>query len=226
MDGGELENLGEWQLADYKGELLAELGKEVHQAAQFHCDELRRQAKYRAIAYNEAGEQCHQFTMSQLPEPMEGEAPPASMDLDEPSAAGLAAQAMRHQERQFSLIMPAYERIIRSLQEQLVHKDEVIAKMQKRDEKLSELAREMYERGPDQEAQEQRAQRIDRTLEVLIEKVLPAGLMEVGLLPSGFTVDGDTSKLETTPEKLAAEIAAKQGAAEGGNGKAKAGDAG
>lgn len=191
IDDAEAEDLGDWQLSDYEGDLIKDLAAELADCAQSDVDERGGSRKYRVIGYDAEDTIAYKWQMRMTAEPQgdssgNGHAdPPPSLELDEPTAQGLLAQAMRHQERQFSVCMASQERIVRSLQAQLDARDRRIAQLEARELEVIETLRMLRLQSGDP-ASERNADRIDRALTLITEKFLPAAGVQLGFLPEGF----------------------------------------
>lgn len=190
IDDAEAEDLGDWQLSDYEGELIKDLATELADSAQADVDERGGSRKYRVIGYDAEDTIAYKWQMRMQAQPDQSSNghhndPPPNLELDEPTAQGLLAQAMRHQERQFSVCMASQERIVRSLQAQLDARDRRIAQLESRELEVIETLRMLRLQGSDPTA-ERNADRIDRALTLITEKFLPAAGVQLGFLPEGF----------------------------------------
>ena len=196
IDGTDAEDLGEWKVGDYLGDLAGDLAVELHQCGQYDADEAGGARKYRCVGRDAEGIQVHQWAM-RFTAAKTAEGGP-TLELDEPSQAGLLAQVMRHQERQFTATMSSQERILRSLHEQLEIRDRRIAQLEKRELEVIEMFRAARLATVDDTSGERTANRIDKAITLITDKVLPAIGIQTGLLPEGFTVDGDPAELKQT----------------------------
>lgn len=195
IDGAQHDDLGEWKVADFLGDLAKDLAQELHDCGQFDTDERGGSRKYEVVARDAESTQVHKWAMRFTAS--EDTAGP-SLELDEPSQAGLLAQVMRHQERQFTATMSSQERILRSLHEQLEVRDKRIAQLEKRELEVIEMYRTARLATDDDGSSERNSNRIDKVISLLTEKVLPAVGIQVGLLPEGFTPEGDPAELKQT----------------------------
>ncbi len=208
IDDSETEDIGSWSLSDYEGDQLKDLATELGQAAQFDVDERGGSRKYRGVAYTDDDQVAYKWQMRMQAERQDddGDArrdPAPTLELDEPTAQGLLAQAMRHQERQFSVCMSSQERIIRSMQDQLVARDKRIEALERDQLAVIETLRALRLNNLEGVGSERTADRIDKTLQLLTEKFLPAAGIQLGFLPEGFdpqkSVEHLTQKLLSPP---------------------------
>lgn len=195
IDGSDAEDLGEWKVGDYLGDMAKDLARELHECGQFDTDERGGSRKYRCVGRSADSTQVHQWAM-RFSAATEGDAP--SLDIDEASQAGLLAQVMRHQERQFTATMSSQERILRSLHEQLEVRDKRIAQLEKRELEVIEMYRNARLATAEDNGVERNADRVDRAIALITDKFLPAVGIQVGILPEGFKTDGDPDELKQT----------------------------
>ena len=73
-----------------------------------------------------------------------------------------------------------------------------IAQLEKRELEVIEMFRAARLATVDDTSGERTANRIDKAITLITDKVLPAIGIQTGLLPEGFTVDGDPAELKQT----------------------------
>ena len=215
IDDAEAEPLGEWTVSDYEGDLLKDLATEIYQCAQFDVDERRGQRRYRVLANDDNEKEVYRWTMRMEAADDKSEAAAntdkqgsPTMELDEPTAQGLLAQAMRHQERQFTVCMASQERIVRSLQDQLTSRDKRIQQLEGREVEVMETLRALRLNNLEGLGAERTADRIDKALTLLTEKFLPAAGIQLGILPEGFDTSKPLDQLKQVMLKPAADTSA------------------
>lgn len=191
VDGGE-EVLGEWDKADEPA--INTLAEAVVESAQMHCDEMQTSCRYRVRALDKEGKSQLATTMRQQPEGAiaGGE---AMRNLEDASAGGITAQAIRHTEAMTQMLVRAFAQILNVQGAQVDQLQKALGMYQKREGEMLELARTLATTTEDSVAKERNADRLDRFAEVVTEKLGPAVLKEIGLLPADFGKAADVVKL-------------------------------
>jgi hypothetical protein len=188
LDGAEGEKLGAWTFADYEGKSkLKELGEEIFDAAQGQADEDGRSRKFKLVIYNNEDDIVPGgFGMIQHAE-SEG----VGTSDDDASAEGIVRQSIRHTERMFELTHKANEQTMRVMADQIEVLTRRVIALEKRETQVTELARSLYEQGENSQQKELFYNRVDRSLGILAEDIMPAIGKELGILPENFKLGRD-----------------------------------
>lgn len=191
LDGSQGEQIGEWRVKNYEHK-LSELGEEIYETAQGHTDEELRAKKFKVICFNDSDVSVGSWTMQQIPV-FDGK---TGLLDEEASPEGMVRQAIRHNEQMFLLTQKANERVLTTLMDQCELLNKRITSMEKRQDEVTELARILYVHGEDREKKDMWMNRIDHSLRILSEEVLPAACKEFGILPKNFKLGRDLSEYE------------------------------
>jgi len=192
VDGGE-EQLGEWDAVE-STEILG-LCTTIVECAQQHCDEMGQGCRYKCAGFDKEGKSVLVSTLRQQPEgavAFEG-----MRNLEDASSAGVTAQAIRHTEAMTQMLVRAFGQILNVQASQVDQLQRTVAMFQKREGDMMELARSMATQSEDAVSKERNADRWDKLAEILGDKVGPAVLKEMGLLPETFGGAAEVVKLAT-----------------------------
>lgn len=178
LDGSE-ECLGEWERP--APEDAIETVHAMLDAAQGHCDEMTASCKYRVLGYDEGADRPVVTAMLRCsPEgavPMEG-----LRNLEDASAAGVTAQAIRHTEVMVQILARMMGQILSVQGQQIEQLQKTVEIHQRRESDVSALAHAVMQQGADTVHAEKTAERWDRLIGVVGEYA-PQVLRELELLP-------------------------------------------
>lgn len=205
VDGGD-EVLGEWLAEDHKSiESVGELASQIVDAAQAHCDELGCVARYRAVSYegdSEGAKEVLGQVMRQRPNDLEDGEAKSVGNMEDASAAGITGQAIRHTEAMTRMLVTSIQQIMSVQQSQVDQLQRSVAMYQKREGEILDLARALATTTEDAVNKERNADRWDRFATVVTDKLGPAVMEHMGLLPEG-AANGAATATATVVEKAA-----------------------
>lgn len=220
VDGSAGEQLGEWELESTTIEQRKEVAEQICNAVQSDCDEAGYKKTYRGVI-SANDKELHKFGLKQRPSPeameeVREERASGGGGATDPSYAGILELTMRHSERSQDLLLSSYEKTIRALQEANDRLTKENAQLRNRESEMWALLREAERVAGDPIRTQER---FDRTVDLFAKAAAAAGI-QIGILPQGFSFDGDVSGLKQTLLSAAKEAAA--GGDESTNGAAGA----
>lgn len=188
------EQLGEWDAVSLNAR--GTLCETIVESAQTHCDEMGQSCRYRVAGFDKKGASLVATTMRQQPE---GNVPLGGLSVEDASASGVTGQAIRHNEMLMQMFLKSFGQMLNVQHAQVEQLQKAMSQYQRREAELLDLARAMALAGEDGVAKERAADRWDRLVSACTDKLGPAVLKEMGLLPDSFGKDeGGTNGASVT----------------------------